>query len=250
MAIKALHLVHTLTRGGIENWLLDFFRAADRSQLEMDVCCRGPNTGVQAPKFAALGAQIHLIPLGWNHPAFGRRLGRLLREGKYDLLHIHAGSFAGYPTMIGRRNGVAVATTIHNTNFPFEVGGLKSALGWLRGVYTRRSFRIACQQGNAVISCSRAAELAVTQLSGVTPDARFYVVPYGSSKSPGRDPLTRARIRRELGLAESTPVAIHVGIMKDQKKPRRTDSHCRPHPEKRSRLSPLAGRRWSPSPPN
>jgi glycosyltransferase involved in cell wall biosynthesis len=212
--IRVLHLVHTLTRGGIEYWLLDLFRTTDRNVLEMDVCCRGPNTGVQAPKFAALGAKIHLMPLGWNHAAFGRRLGRLLREGRYDLLHIHAGSFAGYPTVVGRRNGVAVATTFHSTNFPFETGALKFVLGWMRAVYTRRSFRTACTLGNAIVSCSRSTQDAVTRVSGIALDDRFHIVPHGSTKGPGRDPEARNRLRRELGIPHDAPVAIHVGIMK------------------------------------
>src|SRR5215469_8437056 len=118
--IRVLHLVHWLNRGGIEKWLLDFFRATDRSRYAMDVCCKGPSTGLLAGEFERMGARVLHHPLGWNHPRFARRLLRTLAEGDYDILHIQAGIFAGYPARIGRRGGVGVLTTFHSTVFREE----------------------------------------------------------------------------------------------------------------------------------
>jgi len=202
MAIRVLHLVHWLNHGGIENWLLDLIRHTDRNQIEMDVCCRGPFAGGDlAPHYELAGARILHAPLAWDHIRFGRKLGRLLREGKYDVLHVHAGSLAGYPLAVGRHNGVATAVTFHTTSFPSE-GSLAWALGWLRRLYTQRSFSVACRIGNAIISCSHSTELAITRLSGAAPDNRFHVVFNGTSKSPGRDARRRAETRSQLGIGQ------------------------------------------------
>ena len=217
MSIRVLHLLHYLNRGGIENWLLDLAHVVDRAELSMDVCCRGPTTGELVPEFEAAGARVHHVPMTWNHFDFGRRLGRLLRDERYDVLHVHAGSFAGYPCRVAHRNGVAAVTTYHSTHFPFEVTGLVSSLNWLRAMYTRRSFRTACRESDVVVSCSRSTEQAIMRLSGVAPDARFRIVPNGTSKSPGRNPQSRTATRQALGLLPNAPVAIHVGGMKDPK---------------------------------
>lgn len=217
MTLRVLHLVHWLNRGGIENWLLDFVRAADRGRLAMDVCCRGPRVGDMAPQFEAAGAAIRHVPLGWNHAGFGRRLGRELRSGGYDLLHVHAGSFAGYPCKVARRNGVAAVVTAHNTRFVFEVRGLASALSAVRAAYTRHSFRVACRECGAIVGCSRAALDAVTELTRMPADQRYHVVHYGIGRSWARDPARANGVRTALSIDPAAPVAIHVGVMRDQK---------------------------------
>ena len=217
MALRVLHLVHWLNRGGIENWLVDLLRASDRTQLAMDVVCRGPHTGELAPLAEQAGAKVHLLPMGWNAWSFGRRLQTLIREEGYEVLHVHAGSFVGYPCQVGKKAGVAVASSFHNTHFPFEVRGMKSLLAGARAAYTRRSFRVACDVSDAVTACSQAVMDAVTQLAGVTPDLRFSVIPYGSGKTPGINPAARAAVRTELAIGSNTPLAIHTGIMRDQK---------------------------------
>jgi len=217
MAVRVLHILHYLNRGGIENWLLDLAHVFDRRELAMDVCCRGPTMGVLVPEFQAAGAEVHHVPLTWNHADFGRRLGRLLREGNYDILHVHAGSFAGFPCVVAHRNNVGAVVTFHSTQFPFEVTGPLSALNWLRAMYTRRSFRTACREADSVLFCSQSTEDSIKRISRVTPDQRFLVIPNGTSKSGGRNPAARAEKRRELGIDPEVPVAIHVGGMKDPK---------------------------------
>jgi len=217
MAIRVLHLVYFLNHGGIENWLLDLCTAVDRSEIEIEIACRGVMGGVLEPQFRELGIPIHFVPMRRSHASFGRQLAHLLREGKFDLLHVHAGSFAGYPCRVAVRSGVGSVTTFHNTHFPFEVTGLASMLNRLRAMYTRRSFRTVCREGQAVIACSEAAKKAVVELSGVAADDRYYVVPCGTGKSPGRSEEVRRAVREELGLSAETPVGIHVGIFKDQK---------------------------------
>jgi glycosyltransferase involved in cell wall biosynthesis len=217
MGVRVLHLVHWLNRGGIENWLVDFLRASDRNELEMDVVCRGPHPGELAPLAEQTGAKVHLLTMGLNPISFGRRLARLIEEQRYQVLHVHAGSFVGYPCQVGKRAGAATVSSYHNTHFPFEVRGIRSLLAGARAAYTKRSFRVACDVSDAVTACSQATMDAITKLAGVTPDSRYSVIPYGSGKTPGINPATRATVRAELGIGPDTPLAIHTGVMRDQK---------------------------------
>jgi glycosyltransferase involved in cell wall biosynthesis len=217
MSLRVLHLVHWLNRGGIETWLVDLIRSSDRTVLEMDVCCKGPNVGELASQLQAGGASVHHVPLGRSHLGFGKRLGSLLREKRYDVLHVHAGSFAGLPCRVADRCGVTPVVTIHSTRFGFETAGTISVLGPLRRLYTVRSFRTAHRHARAVIGCSQAALDAMTGLAGLTPDQRYHVIPYGTAMKNGRDPQRRAQTRAEFGIAPEAPLAIHVGVMRDAK---------------------------------
>ena len=217
MALRVLRLVHWLNRGGIENWRARF--PARRPAMNWKwTLSAAERTGELAPLAEQAGAKVHLLTMGWNQFSFGRRLSKLIREERYQVLHVHAGSFVGYPCHVGKQAGAAVASSFHNTHFPFEVRGIQSLLAGVRAAYTKRSFRVACDVSDAVTACSQAVMDAITKLAEVTPNARFSVIPYGSGKNAGVQPRdTRLRFARSLGLAADTSLAIHTGVMRDQK---------------------------------
>ena len=199
--IRVLHLVHWLNRGGIEKWLLDFFQATDRGRFEMDLCCKGPAVGILAPEFQRMGVQVIHHPLGWNHGRFGRRLSGTLTGGNYDILHVQAGIFAGYPAGIGRRAGVEVVTTFHSTVFREERNTDQAGGRWgpiaglranLRSWYGKWSLRGACENSDVVIACSRAVAQSVTGTAGAIAPDKLRVLACGTTKSPGRDPSQSA----------------------------------------------------------
>jgi len=217
MAVRVLHLVHWLNRGGIESWLLDLIRATDRSDVAMDIVCRGPHTGELVPLFEQAGASVHLLTMGWNPSSFGGRLKQLIREQQYEVLHVHGGSFVGYPCKIAKQAGAAAVCTFHSTKFIIETGSIPSFLAKAREFYTRRSFKLACQQSDRIVAVSQAVMDSVIQIAGVTPDNRFKVLLLGTSMSASVDPAVRAAVRSELAMTAFTPVAIHAGTMRDPK---------------------------------
>jgi glycosyltransferase involved in cell wall biosynthesis len=230
-----LHLVHWLNRGGIEKWLLDFTTAVGRDAVEMDVCCKGPSTGALVSEFQKVGARVLHIPLGWNHRAFGRRLRRALIDGRYDLLHIQAGAFAGYPARVARSAGVGVVTTFHSTVFRAErnatagppapsansrtsAGRLLSKLRAIpRQHYAARSVREACTRSHVAIAVSASVRDSIASMIGPAAARNFRILPCGTVKRPGRDASVRDATREKLGFRSNAPVAIHVGTMREAK---------------------------------
>src|SRR5437773_1351676 len=99
---KVLHLITSLTRGGIETWLLSMLRAVPRAICEMDFCCKGSATGERTSEAERLGAGVFHCPLGPGHVGFARSLGRLLAQGGYDLLHNHLELYSGFPVWVAR----------------------------------------------------------------------------------------------------------------------------------------------------
>ncbi len=226
MAVRVLHLVHWLNRGGLEVWLRSLVRHVDRAQVAMDVCCKGPSVGILADDFRASGAQVHHLPLGWTHLPFGRRLAGLLRQGRYDILHVHTGIASGYPCRVAAGAGFGVVTTFYSTVFDEERNtaggrpdtGVPAALRRrLRSWYGRWSIGAACRWSHAVVAVSEAVLDAVRGVAGGIDAGKCMVLPCGTIKSPSLDPEVRRRTRRELGIEEAMPVVIHLGTMREAK---------------------------------
>ena len=122
--MRVLHLIHWLVRGGIETWLLSMLRAVPRDECVMDFVCKGAGTGPLAPVAEELGARVHHCPLGPAHIPFARGLARILKEGRYDVLHCHLDVYSGFPVWVARRRGVRVISSFHNTQFPPPYGNV------------------------------------------------------------------------------------------------------------------------------
>lgn len=117
--MKILHVLNELQPSGAETMLRLAATPWREHGLELDILTVGDVAGGYAPKLAAAGYALHHIPLR-PVPAFLRRYERLLREGRYDVVHVHPERanflLAGVPRVL-RRAGVV--RTVHNV-FAFD----------------------------------------------------------------------------------------------------------------------------------
>jgi glycosyltransferase involved in cell wall biosynthesis len=89
---RVLHVVETLDRGAVENWLLRMFGNARKQGIEIDwtFYCILEQPGAMDEKARALGARVIHSPVPMLKKAeFIRALRRELRRGEYDVLHCH-----------------------------------------------------------------------------------------------------------------------------------------------------------------
>ena len=87
--IRVLQLITSLERGGAENHLLALLTHADRRAFELETAVLS-GEGELVPVFRKAGIPVHLLKARnrFDPLALGR-LGRLLREGHFDILHSH-----------------------------------------------------------------------------------------------------------------------------------------------------------------
>ncbi|NNM34680.1 MAG: glycosyltransferase, partial [Gemmatimonadetes bacterium] len=105
--LRVLQAVGTLDRGGVETWLLHVLRRVDRRDIEIDFLVHGAASGALTQEAVELGAEVLRIG-GHRRPGYGRRLERLLRENRYDILHSHLHFFGGRILRTAARAGVPV----------------------------------------------------------------------------------------------------------------------------------------------
>lgn len=217
MALKVLHLMTSLTRGGIEKWLLSMAQTIPRTEIEMDFCCKGATIGELAPVAQALGAKIFHCPLHPTLFGYTRELLEILKREKYDIVHNHLEAHSGLGAWIANNSGVPVVTSFHNTQFP-PATPLTQSMGirQLRHAYSRLSISYALKNSHTITGCSMGVLQSLYRGAGpLPPTARALY--YGVEIPTLPDEKQRADFRKEFGWHKSTPVLLHVGRFAPQK---------------------------------
>lgn len=216
--MKVLHLVHSLNPGGVETNLLRMLQSIPRSRVAMDICCRDASFGPLFDKFTATGAKV--VSARWAHvpsspwkvlqTGFVRRLTKILREGQYDLFHVHVPFVSGLATYAAQRAGVPTLLTIHRSTF--EPDSTFSRNWFMRSayrLYLRQNLRISVRHAVHVSANSQAAMKLM-----VGPQAqggRFSILYTGIESSQPATANERAAFRIELGWDPDCPLILNVG---------------------------------------
>lgn len=91
-APRVLHIVESLNRGAIENWLVRMLRHASQGSVEVDwtFYCTLGREGALDGEVVTLGARVVQSPVSIGDKiAFVSALRAELQNGKYDVLHCH-----------------------------------------------------------------------------------------------------------------------------------------------------------------
>lgn len=181
---QALWLAAELARRGHRVWM------ACRPGHPLDDRCRA--AGIEVVPFS---------PLSELDIAAATRLRRFCLANGVQLLHAHTGKAVGAAALASLGTRLLRVGT-RRVDFPIRSGG-----------FTRWKYRRL--QALAVISGKVGSIVAD---SGFPAD-RLWLIPSGTDPSGSPDASQRDRLRREHGLADGIPVAVHAGALvphKDQ----------------------------------
>lgn len=206
--IRLCYLITTFAVGGAENHLLSLVSRLPRDRFEVTVAFF-KEEAIEArslvPDFKALGVEV--VDLGmerrWDYKALAR-LVRLLREGRYHILHTHLFRADLMGALARKRAGVPhLFSTIHNTD-PFYTHPV-----W------KRLARWAAGEADRVVVISDAIGRFMVERVGLEA-GRLRRIHYGLETPPGR-PELREAVRRELGIEAEAPVAGIIARLTPQK---------------------------------
>jgi glycosyltransferase involved in cell wall biosynthesis len=203
---RVLWLTKGLGRGGAERLLVSGAKRLDRSHFELEVAYLLPWKDALVPELERLGVHTHClgcsvtVDLRWVG-----RLHRLVRQGRFDLVHTHMPYVAFGARTIPRRR-VPIVHTEHNT--------------WERYRYpTRWANRLTYSRNTAAIAVSDAVAASIRPLRVLRSWPAIRVIYHGAELSDF-DPATpesRARARTSLGLPEDAAVVGTVGNLTAKK---------------------------------
>jgi glycosyltransferase involved in cell wall biosynthesis len=189
--------------GGVETWLLNVLKYIDRDLLQFHFCTCGSNAGLYADEVARLGGIVLRCPKTPNLWAFHRSFRKMLREGKYDVIHSHVYLFSGVILRLARREGI-----------PIRIAHCHASRDDRADTPVRRYYRRLMRAWiNRYATYGLAtSELAAVELFGDSwnSEDRFRVLHCGIDLRAFDEPIDRNAIRKDLGLPLNAPVAGHV----------------------------------------
>ncbi|MEU6385735.1 glycosyltransferase [Streptomyces bauhiniae] len=199
--MRALHIITGLGIGGAEQQLRLMLR---HLPVECDVVTL-TNPGPVAAGLRADGVRVTDLAMGGNRDlAALPRLARLIRRGRYDLVHTHLYRACLYGRLAARLAGVrAVVATEHSLgDSQMEGRPLNSGV---------RALYLAGERlGRSTVAVSPTVAARLTRWG--VPEPRIAVVPNGIDLEPFRfDPERRTRVRAQLGLSQDAFVIGGIG---------------------------------------
>jgi glycosyltransferase involved in cell wall biosynthesis len=107
--LRVLHVMHQLTRGGIETWFLGVAQHIDRDRYQLDVLVHTDERGAYDAQIRALGCGVYPCLKPSRPWAYARNFLRIAREhGPYDVVHTHCHHWNGYVLWLAWKAGIGV----------------------------------------------------------------------------------------------------------------------------------------------
>ncbi|MFQ5655738.1 MAG: glycosyltransferase, partial [Planctomycetota bacterium] len=222
--IKVLHVITRLVRGGAQRVLIDLLRGLDRERFEVSLVA-GEQTGREGslwPEARGLGIETAALPALVREIAplrdlrALRRLGRLLRERRPDIVHAHT-SKAGLIGCAAARKagvpGVVLAPHGHILGEDARIPGVprRGLRRRVLALMARRSGRYA----DVVIAPNDSEREASIRL-GLSTEEQAVTVPNGVDAERFR-PGDRQGARALLGLSSADTVVGAVARLTVEK---------------------------------
>ena len=186
--IKVLMVGGAMNVGGQENQIVNVIRYADKNRFQIDYTTTVDNP-FYGREIESLGGKCVKIPdMDWTCPwVYVRALSRVIKEGKYDVVHGHELFHTGITLMIAAKANVPVR--IAHSHSGSDGDGTRRT--WVRRIYNCMMRRLILYYATDMIACSsvagtflygsRAIKSSHYHLVFNSVDTRKFMQPYGKN---------------------------------------------------------------------
>lgn len=205
MAIRVLHIVTYMGRGGLETMLMNYYRNIDRDKVQFDFLVHRDFEADYDPEILALGGRIYhvsrLVP--WSG-AYRRELKAFFRgHPEYQVVHVHQDCLSSVALQCAKECGIPVR--IAHSHITSQDMNLKYPI---KMFYKHRIPAYATE----LMACG---EDAGKWMFG---GADFHVLPNAiDAAAYAYNPEKRAEVRAAFSVAENELLVGHVGRFSHQK---------------------------------
>ncbi len=211
--VRVLHVLHSMNCGGAETLLMNIYRTLDRSKVQFDFLVNCFERMYFEEEIENLGGRIYRMKFltKLTPPVYRYQLTRFFKaHPEYTVVHSHLETTTGLILKSAVKAGVPVRIA-HSHNTRYTRQGL---LYVLENRYKDRCKAMIVPNATNLLACSVPA--AKWLFGGESEKAE--IIKNGIETEKYRfSPETRARVRQELGISETTMVFGHVGRFYDQK---------------------------------
>ena len=207
--------------GGVEQVVMNYYRAIDREQVQFDFYLFKGSKYVPVDEIKTMGGRIFVLPT-LKHPLkYLKTLRRLLSENKYDIMHCHLSTLSFLPLLAGKQAGVRTRI-LHNHS---TSGGARE---WHRNLAKQLFKPFAKLHATDYFACSRLAARwmfgtrATAALSEeydpIQKHRQVRIMPNAiDTKKYSYSEKKRHEIRQELIIPQNATIIGHIGRFCPQK---------------------------------
>ena len=205
-AVRILHVLGGMDRGGVETWLMHVLRNIDRQQFQMDFAVHTDRRCAYDDEVEALGSRIYFCPSPSNPVRYARSFLKILREhGPYDVVHSHVHHFSGFVLRLAKSAGVSVRIAHSHSTSPVD-----SPASFSRRCYLQLSRHMIRECATWRLAASGTAGSSLFGLSW-SAESGTLVSHCGLDLEPFTTPVDRLACRYEIGVKPEDFVVGHVG---------------------------------------
>ena len=187
-----LHLIETSGPGGAERVLVNIVENLDRARYRSVICLL--KDGWLAAQLRQRGFETIMIPQRAGHdPAWVYKCIGLIRQKQIDMLHTHEFGMSTYGSLASWFTRVPMIATVHGKAYYGE--------RWRR----RMAYRIVARRAVQMVAVAEDIRRFLIDRVGATP-AKVRTIYNGVGAKAVCSAEEGARVRRELGIPEATPV--------------------------------------------
>lgn len=107
--IEVLHMSTALDGGGVEMFLLNYYKNIDRSKIHFSIVVPGKKKGILENQFIELGAEIYHVELLRNNPIKTViDIYKIIKVNKFDIVHCHGNKSSLLGIIIGKICGIKI----------------------------------------------------------------------------------------------------------------------------------------------
>lgn len=211
--LRVLQIVSTLGMGGAETWLMELLKYWQHiGGAQMDFLLTSGNRGIFDDEARKLGACLYYVPYRRsNIPHFIREFRRILREGRYDVLHDHSDYVSGWRFLMGL--GVLPNVRVTHVHNPWLHIGANYAVNPSRRLSTLIGKKLVNRLATQICGTSGAILRQYGFQSGRKQKPPVTVVYCGIDVSlfgSARD-RDRASVLREFGWPDDAKIVLFAG---------------------------------------
>jgi glycosyltransferase EpsF len=208
--LRVLHIVGRMDRAGLETRLMELLRISRRENVQFTFFATRKGVGWYEQEIKAYGAQVLHLVVGKNLPAFAWRFYRLLKHGKYDVVHSHVLFFSGICLTIARLAGVKKRIDHIRTTWDDR------ELTLLRRIYRSIARYLVIRNATDILSVSKDA-LRVWFGESCLENPKFKVIYNGFDSQPFHCESDPNWLRAEFGIPSGYKTILHVGRFEQPK---------------------------------
>ena len=202
--IRILQIGMTDNLGGIETFVMNYYRHMDRDKIQFDFI-NFRDTLCYQDEIEALGGKVYTVASYYKHPLrYLRQVKQIIRENGYRVVHCHMSSAVFVYPLIAAKHGGAKTVIAHAHNSSSDKGLLKAVLHALNK-------HLIPRYATDFFACSETAGRWFFSDRIRRSDSYSVIHNAIDLDTFKPDDASRANKRRELGIADTTLVLGHVG---------------------------------------